>query len=135
MRDDSARNKFFLWNEALTFGSFSVVGLLATIIHIGIASAAVGFLNISPYLANGIGFLIAISISFVGQHYLTFRSQKKVSVTIKRFLLVTGASFIVSNFALAGLVRLNVMSEPLSVALAASVIPIINYFLYRHWVF
>lgn len=124
-----------LFREAATAARYSVVGILSTALHLAIATYLLLTFALSPFIANAGGFLGAITFSFLGQHHWAFRSPRRHSDTLPHFLFVAITAFLISNALLATLVVHAILPPLASTIIAACVIPIATFLLYRYFVF
>ena len=122
-------------NEALMLLRFSIVGIIATLVHIGLVWVLITRLSVGPYTGNAISFLIAFGVSFTGQYILTFRSTRALSDAIKRFFLVSFSAFGLNNIILALLLTIGFFPDYIAAILAVFIIPIYTYLLGRFWAF
>ncbi len=72
---------------------FVLVGLAATFCHASVALAAHHFLPIGPLTAGSIGYLVAVSISYLGNSLLTFRRPVMHGPQFARFATISLAGF------------------------------------------
>ena len=108
---------------------FGLVGLVATGVHITVAYLAV-YVNVSPMLASGCGFMVALPCSWFGHRTLTFRSSAHKSFI--KFCAVACGGFLGS---LVVLTFLEPIVPWVALLLSILVIPGISYVLSRLWVF
>ncbi len=66
---------------------FTLVGLVATAVHYCAALAALGWIGLTPVLANASGFLSALAFSFFGHSRITFRTPATRMAAL-RFIVV-----------------------------------------------
>ena len=121
--------------EILTAGRFGLVGLLATVVHIAIVWVLLALTNITPVLANTLAFMVAFSISFVGNYLWTFRSPGSPRRAILRFFVIAASAFIANTLVLAFLVGKGWFSPVVSAILSASLVPAVSFFASRLWGF
>jgi putative flippase GtrA len=121
--------------EVLMLLRFSIVGLIATSVHVGLVWVLITRLSIGPFMANSISFLIAFGVSFTGQYIWTFRSARVLSDAIKRFFLVSFSAFGLNNIILALLLTIGFFPDYIAAILAVFIIPIYTYLLGRFWAF
>ena len=114
---------------------FTLVGLAAACVHIGIVWGLITQLGIEALLANFVAFLTAFIVSFTGQYLWTFRSDRAWQSALKRFFLVSLSGFALNNIALITLLSLEFMSDSHAAILAACIIPAITYLAGRLWAF
>lgn len=112
---------------------FTVVGVIATLIHIGIAWLLISSRSLAPLTANAVGFSVAVAFSFSGQYLWVFRSQRHWVSAALRFLVIAGGGFAASTVALLMLLNIEWLSQAQSAVLAAAAIPFINYIGNRLW--
>lgn len=115
---------------------FVIVGSAAAATHWLVAVAAVEFGAIAPAVANFIGWLIALLVSFSGHYTLTFRHQTKALLpAIWRFLCISTAGFLVNEVAFVFL--LDRSQLPYYWLLAAILIAVatFTFVLSRYWAF
>ena len=121
--------------ELGTLLRFSSVGILVTLVHFVIALTAIALFKLPAQVANLVAFLCALTLSYLGHHQLTFRSDKTFRATSLRFLIIAGAAYLCSAAVLLLLEQGTSFSSELQVILAACVIPAISYIAGRLWVF
>lgn len=121
--------------ELLTVSRFSVVGITATCIHIGIVWILISESAQNVLIANFVAFLVAFAFSFIGQYFWTFRSTSDLRQTLIRFFFVALGAFLANNLSLVALLRVELLSDLFAAVFAAFVIPLITYLAGRFWAF
>ena len=121
--------------EAFTVSRFTIVGGVAAIVHISIVWILIDQLNWQPLFANLVAFLIAFIVSFSGQYWWTFRSNRTWHNALVRFFLVSIAAFCANTIVLSVLLSTGLLSNAMSAVIAALVIPAFTYILGRFWAF
>jgi putative flippase GtrA len=121
--------------ELFIMGRFTLVGIVATIVHISIAWLLIANAELYPLTANFLAFLCAFMLSFSGHYYWTFRSRANRAQALRRFFVISGTAFLVNNIVLTGLLRTDVIAPVLATICAAFLIPVFTYVLSRLWVF
>jgi putative flippase GtrA len=102
---------------------FGIVGLLATAVHLAIATTAL-FLGIEVMLSNAIGFCTALFVSIIGHHHFSFPEQTTFWRGSRRFVPAAIVGFVANNVVLGGLVAATGNSHAwVKVAIAILVIP------------
>jgi len=124
-----------IFSEILIAIRFSVVGIVATAIHLLVALSLVTCCNTFPLLANLIAFLCAFLASFLGHFHWTFSSNNEQHVALIKFLAVALSAFAVNNLFLIVFLSETSLSREWSVAIAAMIIPLITFIASRLWVF
>jgi len=114
---------------------FTLVGIAAACIHIGIVWALITQLGIEVLLANLIAFLTAFLISFSGQYLWTFRSKRHWHSALIRFFIISLSGFALNNVVLIALLELGLMPDVITAMLSACIIPVFTYIAGRFWAF
>jgi len=121
--------------EIITFVRFFIVGAAATLIHISVAALSISQFNLPVFRANLLAFLIAFVFAFSGHFIWTFRSQSHLARSLFRYFTISVSAFALNNLVLLTLVNTGVLSDIVSVILAAAVIPLISFTASRLWGF
>jgi putative flippase GtrA len=121
--------------ELLIVSRFSLIGVAAAGIHIGIVWILILESNINVFIANFVAFLVAFGFSFIGQYFWTFRSTSDLRRTLIRFFLVALGAFLTNNLILVALLNVELLSDLLAAVFAVFVIPLITYLAGRFWAF
>lgn len=82
---------FTLIKQSLRFGA---VGVINTAIGVLAIFAVLYFFNAGPAIANGIGYAIGLSVSFVLNKKWTFEDQSSNRWALSRYLLVAATSYL-----------------------------------------
>ena len=124
-----------LAEELSRLARFSAVGVCATVVHIGVAMAAVAAAGVNPTVGAMIGFLSAFIVSYVGHFRFTFAASGRYRDYLLKFAVTSLASFLLSTTAVwLATTVLGVDYKPALVALAI-IVPVCNYLMNRFWVF
>lgn len=121
--------------ELFMVSRFTVVGIIAAVVHIATVWSLISYFGVAPLLANLIAFLSAFSVSFAGQYFWTFRSDRKWHQALRRFLLVSASAFGINNLVLSALLGAELVAPAVGAVLAAMIIPVFTYLLGRWWAF
>ena len=121
--------------EVLTMSRFTLVGIVATCVHISIVWVLIEQFSIETLLANLAAFLTAFIVSFTGQHLWTFRSNRSWRSAFTRFFPVSSFGFVLNNIVLISLLDLGLMSDSHAAILSACIIPVVTYLAGRFWAF
>jgi|SoiMethySBSTD1v2_1073268.scaffolds.fasta_scaffold1861899_2 putative flippase GtrA len=106
---------------------FGLVGLVASGVHLAIASVAIAA-GIAVLAANAVAFVIALGVSVCGHHAFSFRGRTTFWRGARRFGAGALVAFIANNFVLATLVAVTGESLAwMKVALAILVIPPLTF--------
>lgn len=121
--------------EFLLLSRFSIVGIIAAIIHIGLVWLFIAELNVEPVRANTFAFLIAFGVSFLGQYFWTFRTNQHWLRAIIKFFTVSFIAFGMNNLLLLSLLKIGIFTNTIAAIFSASIIPVVTYLFARFWVF
>lgn len=121
-------------SEIAGFSRFSLVGGLATLVHLGTVYLADRYLELPVTAVHAQGYLVAFFVSFIGHYHFSFRSKRAWNAALARFLLVSLVAFALSSgiawtCAAAGLPR------SASLIVGAASVPILSYFANKRLVF
>ncbi len=130
---DNLRN--ILLSEIFTALKFSIVGVVATILHLLIALSLVTYYSVHPILANFFAFLCAFMVSFFGHFHWTFSVAIDQRVALIKFFAVTMTAFAINNLLLMVLLNVTNLPKQWVVAMAAMIIPVVTFISSRLWVF
>jgi putative flippase GtrA len=125
----------YVRKEVLTMSRFTIVGIVATCVHISIVWVLIEQFRIETLLANLLAFLTAFIVSFTGQHLWTFRSNRNWLSALSRFFPVSFSGFILNNIVLITLLDMGFMSDAHAAMLSACIIPVMTYLAGRFWAF
>lgn len=115
---------------------FLAVGVTATLVHWAVVVSLVEYTAARPLTSNVVGWLAAVSVSFVGHHKLSFRGHDApVDAAAWRFLLVSAAGFSVNQATYAVLLSFTSKSYALLLGAVLAVVAVGTYVASRWWVF
>ena len=115
---------------------FIGVGCVAAAVHWGVVVVLVEHASWHPLLANLVGWLVALTVSFTGHHRLSFRGHGTPFLTsAARFFVVSAAGFAVNEMAYAVLLHSSTYRYDLLLAVVLVAVAFITYWLSRHWAF
>lgn len=117
-------------------GWFIVVGCSAAAIHWSIAVLCIALFDAWPFLANFLGWLIAMFISFLGHYFLTFQHQmKSLKLAAKRFLIISASGFAINEFVFVSLLEITNIPYYWLLAITLVTIALLTFFFSRYWTF
>jgi putative flippase GtrA len=123
------------FGSRLQFATFVAVGVAATATHAGCALFAHQVLRLAPLVANLVGYIFALQVSYVGNARLTFRRRILVPHQFLRFVVVSLVGLALNE----GMVFLlsNQLKLPFYITLipVVVVVPVITFVLARVWAF
>lgn len=115
---------------------FVGVGSCAAAVHWVVVVWLVAFHQWPPLLANLMGWLVALGVSFFGHYSLTFRDHNaSLSVAAIRFTLVSAFGFALNEAAYALLLRGSGQWYAIKLAAVLLGVAVLTYGLSRHWAF
>lgn len=115
---------------------FLVVGIAATLTHYVVAMLCVSWTSL--WLANFLGYLFAVFVSYFGHQRITFQlpaDDVSHQRQAPRFVL-SSLSGLAMSYLVLGVMNL-VLAAPnwLSLAAVVTLVPIYTYFINKYWVF
>ena len=114
---------------------FSIVGVVATVLHIGVAMIAVAAMGANPTVAAMIGFTAAFAVSYFGHFRFTFAAPGRHRDYLLKFAVSSLASLVLSTgMVWVATAILGIDYKPSLIALAV-IVPVGNYLVNRFWVF
>jgi putative flippase GtrA len=113
---------------------FGVVGVASTALYAAGAATGVELFGRSRMAANTFGFLLATSCSYLGHHYLTFRSDGDHRTYIPRFLLQAVVTYFLAS-AVTWLVAQLGVHYSVGIIFVVTLIPLLNYVVLVSYVF
>jgi putative flippase GtrA len=125
-------------NKLLTpsFVRFLIIGASAFLLHWLCVIFVVNTLEITPLLANIIGFLCAFSISYLGHKNWTFNANKQShSTALSRFMQVAFIGFLINESSYAILLSLTTLDYRLGLIIALLLASLSTYLLSKNWAF
>lgn len=116
---------------------FALIGVVATLIHALCALALVFYLAVPVIVSHAAGFVIALSVSFFGHYYYSFRSSESLMSCMARFLLVALSAYGLNALLLLLLLEElpNHIGDLIKLLISIAVFPLISYVLGKFWVF
>lgn len=126
----SVKNITIVVGELLRFG---FVGIAATLLYV-VLSAIFIYANIAPVIASAASYIICMFASYLGHRFLTFRSTHSSSKEFGKFAVVTFAGLLTSTCVMAATLRLG-LDASLGVLAVVVSIPIVNFVIFKVWVF
>ena len=124
-----------LAEELSRLARFSAVGVIATVVHIGVAMVAVAAAGVNPTVGAMIGFLSAFIVSYVGHFRFTFAASGRYRDYLLKFAVTSLASFLLSTTAVWLATTVLGVDYRLALFALAIIVPVCNYLVNRFWVF
>ena len=114
--------------------SFGLVGVAATLSHVGVAWLLIESVAINAYLANAIGACAAFMVSFLGNANFTFITDRGFWSSARRYVWVSLLSLMLTSIILA-LTRYYGLSTLAYVIVVLATVPPATFFLAKLWAF
>ena len=114
---------------------FGVVGVTATIVHVGMVVLLVEVLGLAPIWANALGFLTALPVSYVGNFHWTFGAEGQHRRRIPRFAFTQTSGLAGSQAIMFLVVDVMGLHYGIALATAVAIVPASTYLMSRIWVF
>jgi putative flippase GtrA len=113
---------------------FGLVGVLATLVHMGVSLSAHRWLDAPPLLANSLGWCVAVGCSMAGHALFTFR-QALTPARMLRFTLVSFASIAFSSLLVYAGEHLSRLPANVYLVGAPLLTPVFTYLCHSLWTF
>ncbi len=115
---------------------FGLVGAAAAATHFGVAVASVRALALDPQLANVVGFVVAFTVSFLGQWRWTFGAHgAPLARALPSYFLVALGGFAVNAIAYRWLLMHTPLRYDVALALVIGFVAAMTFVLSRFWAF
>lgn len=115
---------------------FGVVGIAATLVHLGVVSALVRAAGWAPLPANALAWFVAFAVSFIGHRTRSFPdSDLPRAVALRRFFAVAALGFVANQAAYAALLRFTPIRYDVAVVIVSLGVAAGTYVLSRFWAF
>lgn len=121
--------------ELLKAGRFAIVGVVATLVHLGVAQGTLATGVVSVFWANTLGFVVAFVAGFLGHQFFTFNRTAPFWQAFRRYGVIAVGGFIVNNVVLFGLVQAQILNEATALAIAITIVPVGTFLASRFWGF
>ncbi|MBA4381361.1 MAG: GtrA family protein [Sideroxydans sp.] len=114
---------------------FAVVGVVATVTHVAVLVVGVEWLGLHPVVASTLGFLAAVTDSYLLNRSWTFKSDVAHSQTLWRFVVVSLFGLGLNTVMMTSLVGYFHWWYLWAQVATLLIVPVSNYLLNRHWTF
>lgn len=114
---------------------FGAVGIVATLVHLGVAWLVHRLGGAAPLTANAAGFATAFAFSYLGHFYWTFGQRMGHPVRLPRFMGVSGVGFALTNLITWGVTTGIGQRFEIALALILFAVPLTTWLLSRLWAF
>ena len=118
--------------EVLRFG---VVGIAATLVHVGVLTFGVEAIGVRPTLMNGVAFLMAVLVTYFGQSIWVFRNPVFNIFRMGKFIVVALTGLLANLVIMVLAVDFFRMHYLLGVVVALIVVPTQTLLINKFWIF
>jgi putative flippase GtrA len=116
--------------------AFTVVGAIAAVVHWAVAVLVVERVGIAPAFANIIGWLTALTVSFLGHWRWTFGDRRApAGRSALRFFAVSATAFACNAAAYWMLLRFSPVRYDIGLAIVLVLVATFTYLASRQWAF
>ncbi len=122
-------------SEAQVVSRFSLIGIIATLIHMGVSFCLLNITRLSAQEANFFGFLTALGFSYLGHYHFSFKSTRAHGDVIPRFLSTTVLSYLANFLLVAALTTLTSLGDNICLFAGICIMPLVSLTLSRLWVY
>jgi putative flippase GtrA len=117
------------------FARFATVGVLATVTHTAVFSAAIELGRIDPVLANALAFSVAVLVGFALNRRWTFAGHGGESAQLWRYVVAALVGLAGSSLIMHVAVNVARWSPYVGLALSLVLMPPLSFALNQLWVF
>lgn len=117
---------------------FGVVGVTATVVYLCVYAGLIEFADVAPLIANCIGSLVGVIVSFTGHNWWTFTGgseRRHLANTGTRFLIVNLIGFCESTVIVYVVTGVMAARYEYSIIVILAVVPASQYLLNKFWTF
>lgn len=118
-------------SHLIQLSKYGFFGVIATFIHLGVASSVIYFFEAGVFVANSIAFFTAFIFSYIFQTLFVFSTSFHLQKFF-RFFLVQYGTFLLS-YLLSNIIELS--NAYLHTALIVVIMPIITFIIHKFWTF
>lgn len=113
---------------------FGIVGITATVTHYLVALTSHEVAGVNLYLANLIGYVTAMAVSYFGHGRFTFQVAL-TGANLRRFVVASVTTFLFSELLLFLLERGTELPHRITLSLVVVSVPIFSFLLNKFWVY
>lgn len=119
----------------IQFLLFAVVGAAGTGGHYFVLILLVQLFHVTPVVASSIGFMVGAVINYALNYKITFRSNARHLVAVRRFFTVALVGAVINSAIVWGGIHFAMMPYLIAQVIATAVVLIINFALNKIWTF
>ena len=117
------------------FLSFAAIGAVGTAGHYTTLVICVELLTIRPIIASTLGFIVGAVINYFLNYHLTFRSQKKHTEALSKFMIAATVGMFINMAIMSLALKVLMLYYLLSQVLATALVLIWNFSINKVWTF
>lgn len=114
---------------------FAGVGVVATLVHVIVATFVADGLGWAPQLANFTGFAAAVMFSYIGHARFTFGTRLEHRTHAPRFFAAAGLGLVVSSFLTQVIAVWIGAPFVIAMVVVAIAVPMCSFLMFKFWVF
>lgn len=114
---------------------FIVIGIIGTVIHVGVGLSVNGLLKVGPLTANVIGYTSAFTFSYFGNSAATFSRPARDLPQFVRFMTVSLAMFGLNEAIVFAGLTYGHLPYKLALVPALSIVPVVSFLVSKVWAF
>lgn len=112
---------------------FGATGVLATAIHVTVATILIAGFGVPPYLGNAVAFLVATTVSYLINTQWSFASRLSRR-TLRRYIVVAAIGCLLT-VAVSGAAQLAGLDYRIGILLVILLVTPITFLLHNHWTY
>ena len=117
------------------FGRFSIVGVATTILYFILSNLLIHFKVASPMVCSSVVYGMLVIASFLGHSKFTFNVNHQNTNQFTKFLILSVCGIALSNLIIFVSSDLLSLQPFIAIFLVTMIIPFLNFFLIKFWVF
>jgi putative flippase GtrA len=117
------------------FARFSIIGGLATLVHVLILLALVETLSYDPVFSTPLAFCVAVFVSYFGNFKWTFAAKDRAIARFPKFVVIQFVGLGMNTAIMYAVYDLARLDYRIGVAFAVVVVPVVVFVLQRIWTF
>ena len=121
--------------SVVQFMRFGLVGILATLCHMGSLVILVEFLNYQPLAASTIGFVFAVIVSYILNSRFTFMAKGSHVLLFSKYLIVCMTGLAINTSIMFLTVSILDWWYITGQLISLTIVPAINFTLNKYWAF
>ena len=114
---------------------FGVVGIITTLLHLGVLTTGVEWAGVPPVWMNGAAFCLAMWVTYIGQSTWVFHNRTRSTTQFMRFATSALIGLFANLAIMAIAVKLLHQHYIVGFSLALVLVPTTTFILNKFWVF